>query len=707
MKTNKLSRRKAFTLIELLIVIAIIGILFIVLVSKVDFATDKAKATGVQTDFRSFQLAFDTVAREQSGFSHLVENGYSSLEIAINKNLDANLKISIDSEGVITMKNNTKDPWGVEYHGQYVTGTDGKDRGAIVMYSNGANLAFGSTISVEEGIAVVSSVNTSGKDDYSIVVCYSLANGYGVIENITTGFGEKPFAGNESIETPSNPGVPGGSEIPDDEEIEDGGDTGNNEGFSGNGSSGSSGNDDNNGGFSFSQAAITYTWAELNELAMMDLTPEQYKTQYGLEVGMVKDDKYVLVDMDGNGYDGFIFMYDMGISMALDDYRSNTGAYPSFPTSEFIKDSFLDMPYEIRRITKTITAKINESTASIDTVYDYTCQLILPSAREISNTVSTWEPDTIPLDREGQTFEFFALYGGEARIAISNGNDWWTRSCNYDIYAVYSVQSDNGGVGASYPTSVYELHPFFVIGRPADPEIPTTTVEDYTWAQLKELGAKQLTADQYKFEYGIQVGQVKDDKYVLVDVNNSYGGFVFMFNTGISAAYSTVGTISGGYSNAYYLNNINSQVLATMTESDEDGTLKAALKTVDVKHTGGYGDYWEDHIYTTQIFAPAVREVYTGLDNAVDNNRYIYICDTQYYQYVWQEGQTFEWFMVDDKTTESEKRAAFSNTDDYWLRTTYMKNNRTDSFCHVQNNGGVGAGLAQYQNEVVMCFVIG
>ena len=63
------TKRKAFTLIELLIVIAIIGILFIVLVSKVDFATDKAKATGVQTDFRSFQLAFEQVAKENSGFN--------------------------------------------------------------------------------------------------------------------------------------------------------------------------------------------------------------------------------------------------------------------------------------------------------------------------------------------------------------------------------------------------------------------------------------------------------------------------------------------------------------------------------------------------------------------------------------------------------------------------------------------------------------
>ena len=64
-----MAKKRAFTLIELLIVIAIIGILFIVLVSKVDFATDKAKATGVQTDFRSFQVAFDTVAQENAGFN--------------------------------------------------------------------------------------------------------------------------------------------------------------------------------------------------------------------------------------------------------------------------------------------------------------------------------------------------------------------------------------------------------------------------------------------------------------------------------------------------------------------------------------------------------------------------------------------------------------------------------------------------------------
>ena len=169
---NKLfmTKRKAFTLIELLIVIAIIGILFIVLVSKVDFATDKAKATGVQTDFRSFQMALETVSKEKAGFNSfgwntgdanangihdsidegddnkdgIYQNGetwtghkkyletwtnkYSlikpgttfeadgydkdaifALETAINKNLDPKLHITIDAKtGLVTMANGPK-----------------------------------------------------------------------------------------------------------------------------------------------------------------------------------------------------------------------------------------------------------------------------------------------------------------------------------------------------------------------------------------------------------------------------------------------------------------------------------------------------------------------------------------------------------------------------------------------------------------------
>ena len=273
----KKMNKKAFTLIELLIVIAIIGILFIVLVSKVDFATDKAKATGVQTDFRSYQMAFETVARENAGFTtfgwdegdvnmdgirnsadendngagdhaangvqdsdedpftgrkEYVEdftgvyslighkaNGdrdtvYSTdalarLETAINANLDPKLHITIDENGMITMANGAQDPWKTEYVGYLLTTDTEDNRGAIVLYSKGANAELGSVANLKEGVVTVtvktvdetdpmpnkfgygevtSDSNKAGKDDYSLATVYTYKNGYGEVVSSTTGF---------------------------------------------------------------------------------------------------------------------------------------------------------------------------------------------------------------------------------------------------------------------------------------------------------------------------------------------------------------------------------------------------------------------------------------------------------------------------------------------------------------------------------------
>ena len=287
-KNKSFTRKQAFTLIELLIVIAIIGILFIVLVSKVDFATDKAKATGVQTDFRSFQLAFDTVAKENAGFNtfgwdtgdanqngkrdsydegdngagggiaqngiqdgdevftghkvynetftkvySLKKNGTGSydrdalnrLETAINANLDPKLHITIKDDGEIVMANGAKDPWNKEYHGWYITNAevDKKDRGAIVMYSDGANNEFGSEHSIANGIVkiIVPGSNKAGKDDYSIVSLYTYVNGYGEVKNITTGFSNNQtmLGGNGSNEG-HIPVIPDTPDTPDVEEPE-------------------------------------------------------------------------------------------------------------------------------------------------------------------------------------------------------------------------------------------------------------------------------------------------------------------------------------------------------------------------------------------------------------------------------------------------------------------------------------------------------
>ena len=56
-------KKRAFTLVEILIVVSVIGILFVTLVPRIDFAGDKARETGVKTDFRAFELAAEQIKR--------------------------------------------------------------------------------------------------------------------------------------------------------------------------------------------------------------------------------------------------------------------------------------------------------------------------------------------------------------------------------------------------------------------------------------------------------------------------------------------------------------------------------------------------------------------------------------------------------------------------------------------------------------------
>ena len=423
-----ISKRRAFTLIELLIVIAIIGILFIVLVSKVDFATDKAKATGVQTDFRSFQVAFDTVAKENAGFNTFgwdtgdtngdrVRNSYDvgdtnkdgvmdagetwtgrkqytetwtgvytlvkpgtsdldadaifALESAINKNLDPKLHITIGTDGTITMANQAQDPWKTEYHGVYLSNAanDGKDRGALIMYSNGANQEFGSEHSIANGIVTITvpGNNKIGQDDMSIVSCYTYMNGYGEVKNMTTG-----FSNNQTMLGGLGGNLGGGAVVtpptPIDYEVVDGA----NETFTKNettlefrsnadfdkfvevkvdGSVVDPSNytvtegstivtftkaffdslgegdhtieivsEDGSAQASFDIAKPvtinSYSWSEIQALARANLTAEEYKSQYGIKVGDYKEVngiKYILVDL-GTDNDGD------GIQEAGEDY---------------------------------------------------------------------------------------------------------------------------------------------------------------------------------------------------------------------------------------------------------------------------------------------------------------------------------------------------------------------------------------------------
>ena len=521
MKTT-FKKKKAFTLIELLIVIAIIGILFIVLVSKVDFATDKAKATGVQTDFRSFQVAFETVAKEHSGFNTFgwdtgdtngdrIRNSYdkgdtdkdgvmdegevwtgrkeytetwtgiytlvkpgtdvldltvlSELESAINKNLDPKLHITIGTDGRVTMANQAQDPWKNEYHGRYISNAanDGKDRGVIVMYSTGANGVNGSADGVAGGLVNITTPgnNVNGKDDYAIATFYTYANGYGEVQTITKGFSQnqefndaKDVPVTPAVDAPIIPGAGGTPVTPPTQEP--------NEPVTPPGPTLPA---ENPGG-----TVDSYSWSELKLLAQAKMSAADLKSKYGIELGQKKDGKYWLVDLDGNAYEGFVFMYDTGRygDLMNDGAVSSAGyAYCKMATTTIpaIYSALASANSELTDAMKEVTVicnKYGDVSQSDNKYYTLTTKMFLPSVEELGVATSTWTyPEGYAL--EGDRFDYFTSL---TRVAEISGNkSYWTRSANTSSSAAFCYYND-GGYVTSATANIYVHYTVaaFVIG---------------------------------------------------------------------------------------------------------------------------------------------------------------------------------------------------------------------------------------------------
>ena len=119
-------RKTGFTLVEILVVILIIGLLFVFLVPKIDSSTDKARETGIKTDFRSYQTAFEAVAREHGGFGeNAITNEAKAIQL-INGYLDPALKIGAATDGGNGAGYDVakKDPWNNEYIFTYAAKED-------------------------------------------------------------------------------------------------------------------------------------------------------------------------------------------------------------------------------------------------------------------------------------------------------------------------------------------------------------------------------------------------------------------------------------------------------------------------------------------------------------------------------------------------------------------------------------------------------
>ncbi len=125
--------KRAFTLIEVLIVIVIISILFIVLVSKVDFSVSESKEMQVTTDFLAYQLAVEQVCLEQKELT----GDMNKLRDYLNKHLDYELLVKVHNGHLVSDR---EDPWGNTYQFDYFRSSD--NLGKLRFTCAGSDMQF-------------------------------------------------------------------------------------------------------------------------------------------------------------------------------------------------------------------------------------------------------------------------------------------------------------------------------------------------------------------------------------------------------------------------------------------------------------------------------------------------------------------------------------------------------------------------------------
>lgn len=99
------TKKRAFTILELVVVMATVAILFVVMSPRMDSATSKAKVASVQTDFRAFYTAVQHLATSVANPATLSEEEFEN-----------HLNSCLDTNAMFENKESVKsDPWGRKY----------------------------------------------------------------------------------------------------------------------------------------------------------------------------------------------------------------------------------------------------------------------------------------------------------------------------------------------------------------------------------------------------------------------------------------------------------------------------------------------------------------------------------------------------------------------------------------------------------------
>ncbi len=490
----KHSNKRAFTLVELLVVMVLISILFVVLISKVDFSSDAARQSGVETDFRSYEIAATSVGLQYGGFT----SDYKELANRLNKKLDSQLQIQVKGGQLLSAY---EDPWGnkleitysqpVEANGELRFVCAGKDRSfstkddiiLVVRYDTSTGRGEIMTEHPKNSASHTHLFNKEVIQDkylYKEANCSSAAKYFyscecGDANRVVFLAGEvNPDKHSDPIRefvwlstqkhVMSRKCPDCGFAIEQIDEYHaktsDGkactlcGST--DVGYVGPGGEGvvvplpnpkDSLND--------------YTWAELKRIAKENLTKSELSSTYHINVGDTKTSNgvvYTLVDTDGNEYDGFVFMYNSFLSGSMNSNGSNIGGYASSELAARVEAMYQNLADpELKAVIKSVDLRSNDGLSSPDSLHVYNAHLFLPSAKEVGCPVTGGQ-----YENEGTKFDYFT--DNASRSMIGEATMWWLRTAysasNYNYYYITS----EGHMGTDTANIAFNSIVVFVIG---------------------------------------------------------------------------------------------------------------------------------------------------------------------------------------------------------------------------------------------------
>ena len=192
----------------------------------------------------------------------------------------------------------------------------------------------------------------------------------------------------------------------------------------------------------------SYTWAEIKEIAKLNLSANEYKTRYGIKVGQIKDNKYILVDLDGNTYDGFVFMYDTDMHDQMNATKTNNGGYKSSFLANEVEKLYTNLiDSDLKNVIKQVSVKCNDVYNNKNTTHTYTCHMFIASAKEVGFNIDQLnKPDAYK--NEGSKFDYFVegrdLSAVNKRMAICSYSAWWVRSANSNYNDTFCFVYENG-----------------------------------------------------------------------------------------------------------------------------------------------------------------------------------------------------------------------------------------------------------------------